>query len=326
MNAEAIATWPLDRQRLSASAIGTFNRCPEQFRRGYVLDDWGPSSPSSVMGNAMHHALERSYRQRMAGAGLLSAVELEGRYVEGWDAELATRDVWWAGANPVDVRDRGLPLLQLYHSTVSPGIEPVGVEEWFEMRIAGMPIPVVGKLDVRTTTAVVDVKAGKSVAAQVAPHWRIQGLIYQVAAQLPVEYHSCSWGGTPYKKPRKGVTHSAPQVRTPATLDDDGEPYLGLRLPYTAERFAVAHRLIRNTAEAIVALHDRFGPDEPWPGGLSHTWACSVCTWRDLDCPWWRDNSLAGGLLDAEELSPVWVTAADPAVLAGLEREQEVTE
>jgi hypothetical protein len=320
--------WPLQRPRLSASAIGTFLRCPEQFRRGYVLDEWGPSSPTSVVGNAMHGALERSYRWRLATGELLTQADLDDAYTAAWVVELATRDVWWRGATPDTVRDSGRPLLQLYHDTVAPGVEAVAVEEWFELRIAGLPIPVVGKLDVRTPTAVVDVKAGKSVNSQVQPHWRVQGLIYQVAAQLPVEYHSCSWGGHPYKKPaKKGPTHSPPQVRTPSTLNDDGEPYAGLRLPFTAERFAVAHRLVRNAAAGIVALHDRFGPDQPWPGsGLGHTWACGVCTWRDLDCPWWRDNSLAGGLLDPEELAPVVVTAADPTVLAGLEREQEVDE
>ncbi len=30
----------------------------------------------------------------------------------------------------------------------------------------------------------------------------------------------------------------------------------------------------------------RFGPDETWPGTLSHDWACSYCGFKPT-CAWW---------------------------------------
>jgi hypothetical protein len=28
------------------------------------------------------------------------------------------------------------------------------------------------------------------------------------------------------------------------------------------------------------------GPDTPWPGAITHPWACSFCGWR-MSCHWW---------------------------------------
>lgn len=80
-----------------------------------------------------------------------------------------------------------------------------------------------------------------------------------------MEYHSLNWKG---------------EFRTPADSP-------GLVMRRTAEAYAIAGDLVRSMVSGILAYAERFGVDRPWPGAVTHTWACSTCAFEP-DCHWWH--------------------------------------
>lgn len=296
------AAWPLPVRNLSASAIKKFQTCPEQFRRQYVKGQWDRWSASSVLGNAIHGAVEANFRQKIVTGADLSTSDLEFAYLESFDEEVRSasketevdwRMTWgtkFEPARPGVVKDRGRPLLNMYHERVSPGVQPLGVEEWFAMEIEGVPVKVRGKIDLITETEKRDMKFGRSAKESPDNAWLLQAGIYMLVdktteydgrvrmsglADRHFEWHTGRWGGP----------QSDPVIHTPAE-----HPALRIECSDRIKTIAVAQ--IRATARDMVATYNEFGPDEPWPtSALQHTWACNYCQFgprsTDASCFWW---------------------------------------
>lgn len=262
--------WPLRYGRLSASALACFARCPEQFRREYVHGERRPQSPAATVGSAIHRTLDVMWRYKVREDEDLPFDLALGVYVD------VLRDIsgvyehkgileWGPDGSDAWLL-RGRKALDAYTSQVAAGVHPVASEEVFVRQIAGVPVPFCGFLDVRTDRAMVDTKFGAKKHRQITADWRIQALLYLQAFDLPMEYHSASYSG---------------EVMTPAT-----EP--GLRLERTAQAFLAGAELVRRYTAAILAYAGTFGVHETWPGNITHTWACSSCSFRETTCAWWN--------------------------------------
>jgi hypothetical protein len=67
---EPVDGWPLKRGRVSASALGAFLLCPEQFRRSYILGEYRTTGGNAVTGTAAHTALTAVMMARIQVADL----------------------------------------------------------------------------------------------------------------------------------------------------------------------------------------------------------------------------------------------------------------
>jgi hypothetical protein len=100
----------------------------------------------------------------------------------------------------------------------------------------------------------------------VKPDWRIQGLLYQAVESKPVEWHV-------------SVKAKNPAVYTPLELP-------ALTLPLNAVTVTATKSLVWTIARGMLAYWNTYGPDEPWPGAVTHPWACDFCGFRPT-CAWW---------------------------------------
>lgn len=294
--------WPLPVRNLSASAIKKFQTCPEQFRRQYVKGQWDRWSASSVLGNAVHGAVEANFRQKIRSGVDLSTSDMELAYAESFDEEVrsASKDseVDWRmkwgtrfePARPGVVKDRGLPLARAYHLDVAPHVQPQGVEEWFALDIDGVPVKVRGKIDLIVDGRKRDMKFGRTAKDKPDTSWLLQAGIYMLVDKTTeydgrvrmsglgdhhFEWHTGRWGGP----------QSDPVIHTPETNAE-------LHVECTDRAKLVAVATIRGAARQMVATYNEFGPDEPWPtSALQHTWACDYCQFgprsADASCFWW---------------------------------------
>jgi hypothetical protein len=280
---QPVPGWPLPSGRLSASAFGAFTRCPEQFRQMYLLQRYGPSSGSSIAGNAAHAAIEAVYQHKMAYGQDAEPSDVAPVAAAAFERQVKKErnGIDWGGA-PGEWKDKAVVIAQTYAEHVAPTQHPVETEALFVIRVAGCPVPVTGFIDLVTDHSLVDYKIGRSAQHQVAPDWRIQGLIYLLSRQLPMTWHSLGW---PLKS-------GEVKYHTPSDSP-------GLVLPLTAGNHLLAADLVRNVTRGIMAMYREFGRDEPWPNALTHTWACNVCSYREDGCRWWQSESpdLTGGLL-----------------------------
>lgn len=299
-----LQAWP-DRMRdhISASSVKTFARCPEQFRRHYILGQSAPPNANMLWGSADHDAIGQNFSQKVDSyedepvqfVRERFAVALDARVDEAggasqvdWgntdepDGELvkgdgAARKAWGA------VKDRGVELVDAYMKESAPRVQPSMVEEEFEVLVPGFPVKIVGHIDVvadlvepgfnlyqkgaKRFEQIVERKTtGRN---QVAGEWRVQGSIYQLHRPLPVGFHL-------------SLKQKTPRTVIPASDDDEK-----LVLPLQAQPRTLA--ALKRTMIGIASLYSLYGPDEPWPDALTHPWACGYCGFRK-DCPWHRDD------------------------------------
>lgn len=264
-------SWPLILPRhLSASSLGLLQRCPEQWRRRYLLFERDRLNGAIVWGAADHYAHEVNFRQKITSHEDLPLEDVKQAFATGFDEKTAegNGEVDWGDDKPGEMKDAGVKLAAAYHQHVSPLVQPVAVEERFEIDVPGVPVPLVGFMDVRTAGEAIERKTSGRKEVVPKPRWRIQGLIYQLANQTPVDWHVST------------------KTKTPAVYTPANEP--GLRL--ADSRAGLTERLVLNLAQQIVSLHDTYGPDDPWPGAITDDWACLYCPHgpRGLaNCHWW---------------------------------------
>lgn len=277
-------------RHLSASSLGMALRCPRQFQRRYLFGEKQRPGESLVVGSFMHETLEWNYRtkveshvdqplsdaiQYLGDVAVPKVLEESGGVDEiAWDSDLDT------------ARSDSERITTAYYRTIVPRIQPVGVEERFEMRIPGVEVPVIGYVDVRSghevemdTTSlwfpdrVIDTKSGKQATRKVKPSWQLQGRLYAQALNLPVEYHSIS------------------RAKTPTIITAMESADMVVDVPTEAQARNMEHT-VRAAAEYIEYLLATHGTEEDWPAlgavpDFSRTLLpCNFCSWRE-GCPAW---------------------------------------
>ena len=106
-------------------------------------------TPPSLLGQALHAMMEENYRAKRRSHFDLSEEELEQVFDEVWDRELPpTGDDARATAEEfAAARELGYKVLQFFRGEVAPGIKPHLVEHRFRFAMEGIPVPIVGQVD-----------------------------------------------------------------------------------------------------------------------------------------------------------------------------------
>lgn len=268
--------WPAGLpSHLSATQIGMVQRCPEQWRRRYLLGEKEPPGAALIWGGADHYAHEQNFLQKIDSHEDIPVEDVKLAFAEGFDQRVeqagGAGEVAWGDDKPGDVKDAGVRLVDLYHRTVSSAMQPTAVERKFEIEVPGVAVPVVGRVDVETTqpVAAVERKTSKQMVREVKPEWRVQGLLYHLVSQKPIAWHL-------------SVKTKTPAVYTPTELP-------GLSLGVEDSMTQATVRMVQTTARTILAYWTVFGPDEPWPGAITHPWACGWCAFKGR-CAWWGNS------------------------------------
>lgn len=265
--------WPLPVDHLSATQITMYQRCPEQWRRRYVLGEKERPGAALIWGSADHYAHEVNFVQKIDSHSDLPVEDVRLAFAEGFDAAVerngGEEEVQWGSDKPGALKDAGVELAAHYHRIVSPTVQPTAVESEFSLTVPGVPVPVIGRIDLETAGPAIERKTAKRTSTKVEPKWRIQGLIYQLVAARSVDWHV-------------SVKKKTPEIATPAQHGD-------LTLPYIAGMKAVTEDLVRTTARSILGVYHDLGPDEPWEGAITHEWACSFCGFKPR-CHWWGNS------------------------------------
>jgi hypothetical protein len=284
--------WPSRIRHLSATSIGMFRRCPEQFRHRYLLGEKERPGEGLVIGSAFHEGVEFNYAQKIEShedrptaevveylqdVGVPKVLEDHGGADEiAWDGDDAVKGV--------DLLRRDSErILVRYHEDVVPRLQPISLEEELFIRDDRLIVPIIGYVDVRTgyemehdTTSmwiadrIIDTKTGKQSVSKLKPSWMLQATLYSAMTNLPVEYHSISRAKVP--KITTGL-ESGDMVFTPN--------------PTKTENVINSAAQIANM---IAWMYTTYGPDETWPTmGRFADWSmsfspCTNCGWRKV-CP-----------------------------------------
>lgn len=277
--------WPAELGTyFSASRAATFDRCPEIFRRRYVLGEREKPAGAPLWGQADHRAHEVNWSQKITTGDDVPVDVVQDAFVDTFDQLVddvgGADEVVWdksdAGDTPqaqaADVRERGVRLVGAYHRKASPSVQPVAVEQKISLDIPGIPVPVIGYIDIVTADRVVERKTAKQKSMK--SEWSSQSAIYQAAVPLPFHWHL-------------SVKTKTPQICTPDEFPE-------LAVPQNPRATEKVTRLLQMTIDQILWCWEKYGPFEPWPGARNRPQSpCSWCGWGPNAsglCGWWVDG------------------------------------
>lgn len=166
---------------LSYSSINSYLMCGEAWRRRYVLNEPAPVSDALVLGSAFHGAVE---------ACLKGAPDLEAAYSQSWNQQLERdQNVAWETGAPGPTYDTGLRMLRakpvkelLSQIRDNFDAEHGLIERRVELHVPGVPIPIIGYIDVVTKDGIPgDFKTTSRMWAEGKAEDEMQPLFYLAA-------------------------------------------------------------------------------------------------------------------------------------------------
>jgi hypothetical protein len=256
---------------LSASSLGLFWRCPERWRRRYVLGEREPLGAPGALGGAVGAALAAHLAARARGERL-SLLDTDDLFCAEW-AQRSPDAALKAGESLTDLRRQGRQLIVAYLHRLAPALRPETVERKVELRFDGdAQWSVVGYLDLEDAGGeVIDLKVRARHVTAADADQSAQATLYLLARALegrPAKrfvFHSL-------RRTKKGADLAlVPTRRTPAQL-------------------AAFERRVAATARAIA----RCAETGEWPLAAPEGWWCAA---GPTGCPHYR--SCPGGLVQA---------------------------
>jgi len=129
---------------LSYSQINCYLTCPLRYKLKYV-DDIPPAFTASSLafGSAIHEAVAAFYQTRLEGDELRPDQMLDV-YMDSWHRAEKIR--YFNGDNEDSLVEKAENLLTVFHGSTDPSVTILGVEEFFELPLGGIP-PFQGYID-----------------------------------------------------------------------------------------------------------------------------------------------------------------------------------
>jgi len=142
-----------DLDHLSYSSISSYLLCGESWRRRYVAKEPAPTSDALVLGSAFHNAVE---------AYIKGAPDLQVAFEQAWSRQLERdQNIAWETGTPEPTRADGLrmvtakPVREMLDQTRANFDPEHGLtERRVELRVPGVPIPIIGYIDIITKDGV----------------------------------------------------------------------------------------------------------------------------------------------------------------------------
>jgi putative RecB family exonuclease len=135
------------RQRyLSISQMNTYLRCPLQYHWRYVKGIVIPPKSALTFGKAIHSGLEYNYRQKKETHKDLKADEICQVFSQNFNF-LKKETLWEPEEKPGELKDEGIGIIRKYQKEIAPAVQPVQVEEEFEVKFDNFPCVFRGIID-----------------------------------------------------------------------------------------------------------------------------------------------------------------------------------
>lgn len=136
--------YQLPKGYLSPSAINTYLRCPQQFKRRYVDGVVTPPGVAMVEGTCHHDTIEANSRQKMKGRRDWSAKQMFERFADTFTVKKKEIEDW-EDETPDTILRRGEGLTREFAQSFAPRLQPEEVETDVEFYVG--PVKIYGRLD-----------------------------------------------------------------------------------------------------------------------------------------------------------------------------------
>lgn len=249
--------WQVPIEWLSASSLSDFLSCPERWRLRRLKHIPESTGPDKWAGLRDHDTHAFNFGQKIQSGNDLPVEDMHNFYDTEWDKEVElSGEPDWYDSNPEQIRETGHQMLETYHALVSPTVKPIAVEARFEEKLKGVPVPLVGYVDIEESGKIIERKTTKARTSKPKPNWLLQGRLYSMIYAKKVEWHVV----TRAKLPTLCLPETDPELKLEI---GNGDSVL---------------LLIQQAAYLINDMYLRYGSDKPWPAsGLGHPFLCQMC-------------------------------------------------
>lgn len=257
-----------------------FKRCAEQYRQRYVLGLKAPPGGALIIGRADSAVMADHFREQLAGHAGWTVAQIGELYAEQFEQEVeeagGAREVVWMKEQAVNIpyqvarkladrdKDVGVRTAQAYRKQVADAVHPIAVEREIAIVDELWPVPITGFLDIEEETKIIERKTAARKNSSLNPDWRVQGRIYQLGV------------------PKDMFWHQSVKTKDPYAIGDDS----AMMEPLDETARYRTRTLVAQTMRQVAWCFETYGPDNPWPDGLAHPWACGFCGYKNR-CPWW---------------------------------------
>jgi len=138
---------------LSYSSITTYQMCPRSWRFHYLDRVQTPTSPALIFGSAFHETVEEHVKTAFA----TDRVPVADRWARHWAAQLernAENGINWGRDSEESMNDLGIKMFSdpdtvALIDSLQPLVieEQVQIERRIELQVPGVPVPIVGYID-----------------------------------------------------------------------------------------------------------------------------------------------------------------------------------
>jgi len=135
------------KNHISVTQIKMFLRCPLQYKFRYIDKMKIPPVGAIILGRSIHEGLEENYKQKKETKVDLSIDKVLEMYGSFFDRAGKKEEVNWKGELPGRIKDSGVGLIKVYQKEISPTIQPISVEEEFNLEFENVSYTLKGYLD-----------------------------------------------------------------------------------------------------------------------------------------------------------------------------------
>jgi len=165
-------------EHLSYSSISAYLACAKNWQLKYIdkLPTYG--SPDLTIGSAVHNCLEAFLKQEGPECN-----PLEFYLPAAWSSALERGEVFWGHETPESAYNEALALVS--HKAIQEGVSKfrgdIKIEEKVELHVPGVPLPIVGYIDVQIDGVPGDFKTSARSWTQDRAQNETQSLFYLAA-------------------------------------------------------------------------------------------------------------------------------------------------
>ena len=280
---------------ISPTQLRTYDTCPLQYRMRYVERVPTVDSPASLVGQAVHAALERNFLEKRRGGHDLDLVEAAETYDDVWDARLPPGSASGPSGDEIEqAYASGHAVLKLYLTEVAPSVMPHLVEHRFRFDIPGVHVQLVGTVDlIDRNGVVIDHKTS----------WRAYPESYP-DRDLQLQCYAIGYGvfraGTRIRPGNLPAPFFIPQVRVDVLVREDPPFVQQLHGSYGRED---VEQFAARATEIVAGIEaDRFDPFWRAPNRAEDPSVCRRCSYALVcDASLVRDELLENGRQDGNE-------------------------
>ena len=258
---------------LSPASVRAFEKCPEAFRRRYLLGERQPANLSMTRGSVVGDALAHHFQGRIKGEPI-SPADVDDLVVELF-AEKIAETALAEGEDPEAARAQCREGVADYLKELAPRVEPISVERRGSFRFSEeQEWRFVCYFDLECAEEIPDLKFGK---------WPVS------EARAARDLQATAYAYLRWAEGRRArfVFHSGVLERP-----DEGPRWTVVPAPRSVAQFRGFERRIARVARQIVHL-DQTEPGE-WPLASDLGWWCAPRHGSD-GCPYWESCPVGGG-------------------------------